>query len=252
MRRGAMSAAAKLPLPSALYLGEFIGELNDGASFLDRLSPEDLAAVRGLGRPVRFARGATVFLQGQPHEGIFLIETGVVRSYYTAPSGREITLAYWTPGHFVGGPEMFRGGLHIWSGIAAEDCSLLYLSGANIRRLVERLPQFAICLIEGLVAKSKCYSALVQMLGTRSAIERLAQLLVILGEIYGEADAGGGTGRLVVRRKVTHDQLANIVGVTRQWITTSLDRFQKQGIISLGRQTIVIERPDLLLELVKG
>jgi len=243
-----MNATAKAALPSALYLGEFIGELNDGASFLDPLSPEDLAAVRGLGRAVGFARGETVFLQGQPHEGIFLIETGVVRSYYTAPSGREITLAYWTPGHFVGGPEIFRGGFHIWSGVAAEDCSLLYLSGTNIRRLVEHLPQFAICLIEGLVAKSKCYSALVQMLGTRSATERLAQLLVILGQIYGRHEAN----RLVVERKVTHDQLATIVGVTRQWVTTTLDRFQKKGIISVGRQTIIIERPDLLFEMVNG
>ena len=248
----AVKAPEKAPLASALYLGEFIGELNDGASFLDRLSSGDLATVRGLGRIVRFARGETVFLQGQPHEGIFLIETGVVRSYYTAPSGREITLAYWTPAHFVGGPEMFRGGLHIWSGTAAEDCSLLYLSGVNIRRLVERLPQFAICLIEGLVAKSKCYSALVQMLGTRSATERLAQLLVILGEIYGKPENHLGANRLVVQRKVTHDQLATIVGVTRQWITTTLDRFQKKGIIWVGRQTIVIERPDLLLELVRG
>ncbi|HTQ32712.1 MAG TPA: Crp/Fnr family transcriptional regulator [Stellaceae bacterium] len=247
-----MSAAAKPALPSALYLGEFIGELNDGASFLDRLAPEDLATMRGLGRLMRFARGETVFLQGQPHEGIFLIETGVVRSYYTAPSGREITLAYWTPGHFVGGPEMFRGGLHIWSGTAAEDCTLLYLSGTTIRRLVERMPQFAICLIEGLVAKSKCYSALVQMLGTRSATERLAQLLVILGEIYGKHDKSLGPNRLVVERKVTHDQLATIVGVTRQWVTTTLDRFQKKGIISVGRQTIVIERPDLLFEMVSG
>jgi CRP/FNR family transcriptional regulator, cyclic AMP receptor protein len=243
-----MSAAATAPLPSALYLGEFIGELNEGASFLNRLSPPDLATVRGLGRTVRFARGETAFLQGAPHEGIFLIETGVVRSYYTAPSGREITLAYWTPGHFVGGPEIFRGGLHIWSVVAAEDSSLLYLSGASIRRLVEQMPPFAICLIEGLVAKSKCYSALVQMLGTRSATERLAQLLVILGEIYGKLEAN----RLVVQRKVTHDQLSLIVGVTRQWITTTLDRFQKKGIISVGRQTIVIERPDLLLEMVKG
>ncbi|HVC50493.1 MAG TPA: Crp/Fnr family transcriptional regulator [Stellaceae bacterium] len=247
-----MSAAAKARAPSALYLGEFIGELNDGASFLDRLPPGDLAQVRALGRIASFARGETVFLQGQPHEGIFLIETGVVRSYYTAPSGREITLAYWTPGHFVGGPEMFRGGLHIWSGVAAEDSTLLTLSGANMRRLVERLPQFAICLIEGLVAKSKCYSALVQMLGTRSAIERLAQLLIILGEIYGRPEPHLGANRLVVQRKVTHDQLANIVGVTRQWITMTLDRFQKRGVISVGRQSIVIERPDLLLELVGG
>ncbi|HUA54236.1 MAG TPA: Crp/Fnr family transcriptional regulator [Candidatus Sulfotelmatobacter sp.] len=243
-----MKPAAKAATPTALYLGEVIGELNQGASFLDRLSPAQVENVRRLGRVVSATRGETVFLQGSPHEGIFLIEHGIVRSYYTSPSGREITLAYWTPGHFVGGPEVFGSGLHIWSGEAAEDCRLLYLSGATIRELVERMPAFAICLIEGLVAKSKCYSALVQMLGTRSAIERLAQLLVILGEIYGRHEAN----RLVVQRKVTHDQLATIVGVTRQWVTTTLDRFQKKGIISVGRQAIVIERPDLLLEMVRG
>jgi CRP-like cAMP-binding protein len=159
---------------SALYLGEAIDELNDGANFLARLSVGDLAQLRGAGRGIAYQRGDTIFHQGMPHDGIFLIESGAVRSYYTAPSGREITLAYWTPGHFVGGPEVFRGGLHVWSGEAAEDCTLLYLSSTTIRQLVERQPQFALCLLEGLVAKSKCYSALVvQMLGTRSATERL-------------------------------------------------------------------------------
>lgn len=249
MRGGAAAARAT---PSALYLGEVVGEINAGASFLDRLSPADLATVRRLGRRLQLARGETAFLQGEPHDGIFLIEDGVVRSYYTAPSGREITLAYWTQGHFVGGPDVFRGGLHIWSGEVAEDCALLYLSGATIRSLVEQMPQFAVCLIEGLVSKSKCYSALVQMLGTRSATERLAQLLIILGEIYGRPEQNLGGNRLVVQRKITHDQLANIVGVTRQWVTTTLDRFQKRGIIAVGRQQIMIERPDLLLALVQG
>jgi CRP/FNR family transcriptional regulator, cyclic AMP receptor protein len=240
MRGDAMNAA-----PTALYLGEAIGELNDGADFLARLSPAGLAQLRGAGRSVTFARGETIFQQGMPHDGIYLIEAGVVRSYYTAPSGREITLAYWTPGHFVGGPEVFRGGLHVWSGEAHEDCTLLYLNSAAIRRLVEREPQFALCLIEGLVAKSKCYSALVQMLGTRNAAERLVQLLIILSETCGRRDAG----RLVIERKITHNELASIIGATRQWVTTTLDRFQQLGILSVARQAIVVERPDLLAKL---
>jgi CRP/FNR family transcriptional regulator, cyclic AMP receptor protein len=240
----AVRTAAK-PVPRALYLGESIGELNDGADFLARLSASDLGRLRDAGRCVTFTRGEMIFQQGMPHDGIFLIEAGVVRSYYTAPSGREITLAYWTPGHFVGGPEIFRGGLHVWSGEASEDCSLLYLSGETVRRLVERLPQFALCLLEGLVAKSKCYSALVQMLGTRSAAERLVQLLIILGETCGRRDAG----RLVIERRITHSELAAIIGATRQWVTATLDRFQQQGIVSIARQAIVVERPDLLARL---
>jgi CRP/FNR family transcriptional regulator, cyclic AMP receptor protein len=243
-----MMPQAKMRASSALFLSEIVEDLNEGANFLKRLAPADLDTVRRHGRVMTAAAGEMVFLQGAPHDGIFLIESGMVRSYYTGPSGREITLAYWTPGHFVGGPEIFRGGLHMWSGESVDECRLLYLSAAIMRTLVERMPHFAVCLIEGLVAKSKCYSALVQMLGTRSAVERLAQLLVILGEIYGRQEAN----RLVVQRKVTHDQLAHIVGVTRQWVTVTLDRFQKKGIISVGRQTLVIERPDLLLDLVKG
>ena len=241
-----MTVARSAPVrQSALYLGEVIGELNDGADFLARLSAGDLAQLRRAGRTFAFAQGDTIFQQGTPHNGIFLIEEGTVRSYYTAPSGREITLAYWTPGHFVGGPEMFRGGLHIWSGEASEDCTLLYLDGTTIRHFVECQPQFALCLLEGLVAKSKCYSALVQMLGTRSAAERLVQLLLILSQTCARREAD----RLVIERKITHNELATIIGATRQWVTTTLDRFQRQGILSVGRQAIIVERPDLLAKL---
>jgi CRP/FNR family transcriptional regulator, cyclic AMP receptor protein len=240
-----VTPATNAAAPIALYLGETIDQLNDGADFLAGLSVADLAHLRSSGRSVTFARGETIFEQGMPHDGIFLIEAGVVRSYYAAPSGREITLAYWPLGHFVGGPEVFRGGLHVWSGEAAEDCTLLYLKSATIRQLVERQPQFALCLLEGLVAKSKCYSALAQMLGTRSAAERLVQLLIILSETCGRRDAG----RLVIERKITHNELAAIIGATRQWVTTTLDRFQQQGILSVRRQAIVVERPDLLAKL---
>ena len=81
------------------------------------------------------------------------------------------------------------------------------------------------------------------MLGTRSVVERLTQLLVILGENHGRREGN----RLVIERKLTHDQIATIVGSTRQWVTMTLDKFQKQGIITVARQSIVIERYDLLM-----
>ena len=68
------------------------------------------------------------------------------------------------------------------------------------------------------------------MLGTRSVVERLTQLLVILGENHGRRDGN----RLVIERKLTHDQIATIVGSTRQWVTMTLDKFQKKGIIIGG------------------
>jgi CRP-like cAMP-binding protein len=227
----------------ALFLAEAVDELNNGANFLSRLSREEWEALRRRGSQVAVGAGDSVFLQGDQHRGIWLIEEGIVRTFYAAPSGRQITLAYWTAGHFVGGPEIFGGGEHVWSADVTQSCRLLYLPASTIRGLIESQPSFALCLIEGLVAKGKCYSALVQMLGTRSVVERLTQLLVILAENHGRRDGN----RLVIDRKLTHDQIATIVGSTRQWVTMTLDKFQKKGIISVARQLIVIERYDLLM-----
>jgi CRP-like cAMP-binding protein len=221
---------------SAIFLTEALSEINEGAAFLDQLSLDEISTLRRIGSSQTFAPDQTIFLQGDLHSGIYLIESGRVRTYYAAPSGREITLAYWTPGHFVGGPEVFGGGFHVWSANAMEPSRLSYLPGGAVRQLALTVPAFAICLIEGLVAKGKCYSALVQMLGTRSAAERLAQLLLILASV----DSKSVDGRMIVSSRITHEQLASIVGATRQWVTSMLSRFQSKGFISIEDRAIII------------
>jgi CRP-like cAMP-binding protein len=227
---------------SAIFLTEALSDINEGAAFLDQLTLEEISAVRRIGSSMTFDADETIFLQGDRHNGIYLIESGRVRTYYAGPSGREITLAYWTPGHFVGGPEVFGGGLHVWSANAMEPSRLSYLPGGAVRQLALSVPSFAMCLIEGLVAKGKCYSALVQMLGTRSAAERLAQLLLILASI----DSKSVDGRMAVSSRITHEQLASIVGATRQWVTSMLARFQSQGLISIEDRKIVILQANRL------
>lgn len=228
---------------AAFYLTEVLAEIDRGAGFLDTLSLTDVKAVRSAATGMVVPRGDTIFHQGDPNRGIYLIEQGRVRTYYSSPMGREITLAYWTPGHFVGGPEVFGRGAHMWSGVAVERCRLSYLPGPAVRHLATTIPAFAICLIEGLIAKGNCYSALVQMLGTRSVKERLAQLLLILAERDGTGDVGRP---LRISRRITHEQLASIVGSTRQWVTSTLARFQKAGAIAIERDGITILRPDCL------
>lgn len=231
---------------SAVYLSDMYSELDKGANFLNRLSIEEVAKIRKAGIPRKFRANDQVFFQGDEHKGIWLIESGSVRTFYVGPTGREITLALWTSGHFVGGPEIFGGGDHVWSGETQEYTELLFLSSADLRKLIEEIPNFAVCIINGLVAKGKCYSALVQMLATRSVNERLAQLLIIFADTHGRHDGD----RLYIDKKITHDQLANIVGSTRQWVTTTLDKFQKQGMISVRRQQIVIEDYDVLKSII--
>ena len=229
---------------AAVYLSEVLSLINEGAGFLDRLRLEEIAALRRAVSPMNVEPGETIFLQGDVHSGIFLIEQGRVRVYYAGPSGKEITLAYWTPGHFIGGPEVFGGGLHMWSAVAVEPSQLSYLPASKLRHLASTVPAVALALIDGLVAKGRCYSALVQMLGTRSVTERLAQLLMILAATDRQSDDLGVS--LVVDRRITHEQLASIVGSTRQWVTSTLAKFQKEKIIRIERGVIYIDRPDAL------
>ena len=74
---------------------------------LDRLTAQEREYVIRQCKPKLAKRHAMVFRRGEPQKGIYLILSGGVRVFYAAPSGREITRAYWFAGHFIGGPDVF-------------------------------------------------------------------------------------------------------------------------------------------------
>lgn len=212
-------------------------------NILAHLSARDKHEVLRRVRRQNFLPKDIVFRQGDHHEGIFLIESGLIRTYYSSPSGREITLAYWQPGNFVGGPDVFGDSIHMWSGIAVDNTEVLKLRGKALRELMIKIPELGIGITEALVFKGKCFSSLVQMLGTRTVSERLAQLLLMLIDLYGEPDENGG---IAIAPQFTHEDLSHMVGASRQWVTITLDRLQKLGIVEIRKRQVVILKPDLL------
>jgi CRP/FNR family transcriptional regulator, cyclic AMP receptor protein len=230
---------------SSLLLTENQQWIGGPPPLMDKLTARERELVLKQGQRKVLNRGQTLFSQGARHDGIWLIESGRIRVFYTSPLGREITLAYWHVGNFVGGPEVFEGTVHQWSGVVSSNCSVVHLPGKGLRALAAEIPNLAIGLIEGLTFKGKCYSALAQMLGTRSITQRLAHLLLHLVELYGVAD-GDGT---VIAAAFTHADIAHMVGATRQWVTISLKRMQEKGIVLTRRSQIVVCRPDILEEM---
>jgi CRP/FNR family cyclic AMP-dependent transcriptional regulator len=134
---------------------------------------------------------------------------------------------------------MTGGGTHIWSGEALSDCEILFIPGNALRKLVASCRHSPSVFCRGLAAKVKCYSAMAQMLGTRSAIERLAQFLINLGNLHGVRDGRA----IIVNAKVTHDQIAAMIGSTRQWVVMMMNRFQKEGVLTVTQRHIRIKRP---------
>jgi CRP/FNR family transcriptional regulator, cyclic AMP receptor protein len=243
--RGTVPATVRPAGSSSLLLTENQQWIGGPPPLMDKLTPRERELVLKQGRRKVLNRGQTLFSQGGKHDGIWLIESGRIRVFYTSPLGREITLAYWHVGNFVGGPEVFEGTVHQWSGVASSNCSVVHLPGKELRSLAVEFPNLAIGLIEGLTFKGKCYSALAQMLGTRSITQRLAHLLLHLVELYGVEDADGR----VIAAAFTHADIAHMVGATRQWVTISLKRMQEKGIVLTKRSQIVVCRPDVLEEM---
>jgi CRP/FNR family transcriptional regulator, cyclic AMP receptor protein len=134
------------------------------------------------------------------------------------------------------------------SGVASTNSSVVQLPGKALRNLVMQIPALGIGLIEGLSFKGKCYSALVQMLGTRSVTDRLAHLLLHLTDAYGIKVPDG----TLIGVAFTHADLAHMVGATRQWVTISLKRLQQQGVVVCRKSQIIVRRLDALVEMRGG
>jgi CRP/FNR family cyclic AMP-dependent transcriptional regulator len=242
-RAATRSDSAYIASERALYMTESLVEIDENPDMLGRLSEDEYARVVALGRPGTYQPGDFVFQQGLSHDGIFVIQSGRIRSFYVGPNAREITLAYWTAGHFAGGPEIFGGGEHMWSAEAVEPSEILHLSGSTLRALVQTIPALAIGLIEALVYKGKCYSALLQLLGTRSVTKRLAHLICTLAERARSRQAE----TIVIDMFFTNEELANMIGATRQWVSLTLRRFESEGVIACeGRRMVVLDPKALL------
>lgn len=199
-----------------------------GEHFPQALSPSDLALLDQYGRCATYAKGEYLFKQGDRHEGIVFILEGRVRTSYISPLGHEMTLAYWPTGHFVGAPQLLGGGTHMWSSEAEKSTQGLLLPGDSVRQIIRAHPDLAIRLIEGLEYKSRCYAAMLQMLATQSKRAMLAKVLLIL---LPHDDENTRPSSLTLSQL----ELARMIGATRQTVSLTLDRFEREGLIA--RQT---------------
>lgn len=219
-KRAARVDRAAAPLRQTTLLSDASAHAASAPLLLEHLTPSTRAALLQVGKHRDYRPGEQLFHQGAGHTGIFLIETGLVKSYYVSEDGRELTLGFWSAGHYVGAPQMFGAGQHEWASVAVEHTRCLFLPGPELRLLCNDYPDLALGLIDALVHKSLCYSALLQLLATQSMRARLGRLLSMLAAR--EPHAGIG---------LTHSELAGMVGSTRQWVSLSLARFEEEGML---------------------
>lgn len=211
------------------------------------LPAEEKAALLAACTRKRIAKGGSVFTQGTLHTTTFIIARGLVRTYYISPTGREATLAYWSDGDLIGGPNMLTADtMHVWSARAVEDVEVWCIAAPDLERLVHARPAIARFVIDSLTLKLFWLSALVQAFGTQSVFLRLAHLLLKLADLYGTPTRNG----VAIRHYFTQEDLANMVGATRQWVSITLRHFQRDGIVRCRKRQLEILKVEVLRRMV--
>lgn len=196
---------------------------------LENLSGDERAVFLSRCREQDHRRGEYLCKQGSTHTENFVVAAGLVRTFYVAPTGREITLGYWSSGNLLGGPNFFEICPHIWSAQAVRDSRSYVIKAADFRALTLEVPAIADCVMRALSFKMRWFSLLYQMLGTESAQRRVARLLQMLVPIYGVEHPRG----TALRVNFTREEIGNMVGATRVWVSRAFGRLQRAGVVQL-------------------
>jgi len=187
---------------------------------------------------VTVPRGSLILRPGDEAWALYLLKRGRVRIYKLYPDGRELTLAILGDGNVFGVTELAaQDSLDIYAE-AMDDVLLCTMRRADVESLLRRHPEVAMRLIGLLSQRVHALEALVASLAHEDVRRRLLRLLLELSEDFGVAD--GEFTRVDVA--LSHEELATMVGSTRETVTATLSRLAQEGIVRTGRRAIALDR----------
>jgi CRP/FNR family transcriptional regulator, cyclic AMP receptor protein len=194
-----------------------------------------------------FPRGRVILRPGEAQEMVYLIKEGRVKVSRYSPGGREQILALLEPGDLVGELALVRQTepVHVE---AFENTLICELSRQDFVALLRRQPEVMLHVIRELASRLRIAEEEIADLAFRDVPGRLASLLLRLAEACGER--AGGKLRLTLR--LTHYDIASMIGATRETVTTALGRFRKARLILTEQRYIVICDPEGLRRVTQG
>jgi CRP/FNR family transcriptional regulator len=207
--------------------------------FLRSASPAAVDALAAAAVCLRYADGETIFLEGEPTAGLFLVEQGTVKISRVSLEGREYIMHLVEPGDTFNDVATLDGGPNPAHATAHTDLVVWRIDRDDLRRLAREHPDLAWALIEDLAARARVAVGLVHDLAMRSVRGRLAHLLL---EQAASCDSD------VVQRLLTQEEMAARLGTVREMVGRTLRSMANDGLIEFDRHRIVILDPQRLAE----
>lgn len=205
-------------------------------SFCGDLPDEVIEAIARIAVPLRRTAGATIQIEGDPAEAMYLVVRGRVKIVRIAPSGREQVLRVAQAGEHFNTVPIFDGGPCPANAEALTDVELLALPRQAIVEVVERYPVLALALLREFTSHLRSMVNLVDNLALHTVQGRLAQLLLAQAEAAERGEA----------MTLTQAEMAARLGTVREMVARTLKNFETLGLIQLDRGTItLIDRAGL-------
>lgn len=215
-------------------------------SAFSRLSPEGLHFIRRAVVERSFPRGQIIFLEGERGQGLWFLKEGRVKIFRMSADGREQGLCLMRPGMCCGCP-LFYGDTNPASAQAVDEVALYLIGRDAVLDLVDHCPEVFRALFGVFARGERILSSLVVSLSCSRLVARLAQILL---EHAGgqEASIPGGPQLSLV---LSHQELADLAGTSREVVSRCLERLERGGAIKLGRKRIRILDPEKLDAMVR-
>ncbi|OCL26734.1 cAMP-binding protein [Orenia metallireducens] len=183
-----------------------------------------------------YDKNEIIFLEGEVGDAIYLILDGLIKVFRTVESGREKTLALLGQWDFFGEMALLDKSVRSASIQAIKTSQLLVIDREKFNNLLLKFPQISLKIIVTLSNRLREANNQIKALTFKSVKERLHLVLLDLADRYGEESKDG----IVITKKITHQELANLVGTTRETITKLLNELIEGGLIIVKKRYLIL------------
>lgn len=213
----------------------------------ENLSPDELARLESRARVRKFARKGLIYLPADEAEAVLLLASGRVKLCSFTPDGKQAILTFIEPGELFGEMAIIDAGDREEFAEAVEPSLVILIARDEIERLMEEHPSVTLGITRLLGLRRRRIERRLKSLLFRSNRDRLVHLLLELAEQYGSTTDEG----VRIQIKLSHQDLAGLIGSTRESVTVALGELQAAGHVKLARRQILLKDLALLAQSVQ-
>ena len=212
------------------------------APLFSALDAEAAAALRASMTEKRVPRSGIIFSEGEPGDRMYVVLDGKVKLGQTSPDGRESLLAVLGPGEVFGELSLFDPGPRTATATAITDTVVVGLGHGDLRPWLTGRPEVAEALLQALAQRLRRTNEALADLVFSDVPGRVAKQLLDLADKFGQPGPDG----VLVHHDLTQEDLAQLVGASRETVNKALADFTQRGWVEVDqRQVLLIDMERL-------